>query len=205
LNALIWIAGIIVIIAALFLFMRVHVCGTYSGEGPLLVIGIGPLTLLKLPRPPELRKASKKNKKRSEKLKKKIGQDQDQKPGGSLAGYWDMIPIVRCSLSTLRRMLCVDELTLRYCSADKDPARAAMLFGSASAVVGTLLQPLEELFRIKEREILTDISFTDTEPAVYVRVRISVSLGILLIIALRGYAQYRKIRKNTGLEDREES
>jgi len=116
-----------------------------------------------------------------------------------------MLPLISRVLGSLRRKLRVDELTLWYRSAGADPAAAAMLFGIANAAAGALIEPIEELFRIKERDIRTDISFTDIEPTVYVQVRLSVSFGILLIIALRGYAQYRRIRKSEDPEDREES
>ena len=73
---------------------------------------------------------------------------------------------------------------------------AAMLFGGASAAAGALARPMQDMFRIRDLDIRTAVCFTETKPTVFARIRMSVSLGALLWVGLRGFVKLRRAGKN---------
>ena len=101
-------------------------------------------------------------------------------------------------LGKLRRRLCVDELTLWYLSAADDPAKAAMAFGGANAAAGLLLKPLEQVFRIRKRDVRTAVSFTERKPAVTAGLRLSLSLFSILQLGVIALSLLRKARKRAS-------
>jgi hypothetical protein len=64
-------------------------------------------------------------------------------------------------LGKLKGRLIIDKLTLRYLSAAQDPAMAALAFGSASAGAGILLPIIEQNFAVRNKDIQTNVSFTE--------------------------------------------
>ena len=111
------------------------------------------------------------------------------------AGVDKLMPIISDALGKLKRRLSIDEMTLWYQSASEDPAAAALAFGGASAAAGALVGPMQEMFRIRDLDIRTAVSFTETKPKVYARLKMSVSLGVLLWIGLRAYGKFRRAGK----------
>ncbi len=204
-KALFWAAGILAALAALLVLLRLRVTLSYGEEGPGAAVALGPVTVLRLPMP-KGKKAPKKSErtKRVKRGKKKSGEEEEKKTGGSVPGFRDMLPIISDALGKLKRRLSVDELTLWYQSGSEDPAAAALMFGRANAAAGALLQPLTELFRIRSTDVRTAVSFTDTKNRVYARLRLSLPLGTLLYLSLRTLLRYRRALKHRPRKDTEE-
>ena len=187
-RVLIWIAAILAAIAALLFLLRLRLTAEYGEEGPSLTAALGAVPLLKLPKPKGAEKAE--GKKRPEKKKKETTEKKDK--GGPEPGFKKTLQIIRKLLGKLKRRLCVDELTIRYLSAGDDPAATALIYGAANAAAAALARAVESLFRVKQRDIRAGVSFTESAPRVYARLRLSVSLGVLLWL-LAAAAVQRKL------------
>ena len=194
----IWLALILLLIV-LLLASRLKIRAEYDEEGFRVQAGYGLLTVFRYPGS-RGKKAEKqpKDQKKKPNPKKKPKITNHEKKGGKLPDIRQILSIIGDTLGKLRRKLRMDELVLRYCSASSDPASAALAFGGASAAVGLLTAPLEQAFRIRKRDIRTAVSFTDTEPTVILKLRISVSLFALLCIALPGILRFYKALRVRG-------
>lgn len=198
-NGWMWLA-LILVLFGLLLASRLKVSMAYDEEGFRAAIKFGLITVFRFPgkkgKKPKEKKAGKK------KPKKEKEKPDGKKKGGGIPGIREIISIIGDTLGRLRRKLRVDELTLLYCSASSDPASAALAFGGASAAAGMLIIPLERAFRIKKRDIRTAVSFTETEPTVVLRLRISLSLFGLLSMALPAILRFFKAMRKKDKDTR---
>ena len=192
-NGWLWLA-LALLLFALFLSSRLKLRLDYDEDGVRIEAGFGLITVYRYPGGRPKRTEISENE-----PKKKKTKPQKAKKGGKTPDIRETISIISDTLGKLKRKLRVDELVLWYCSASSDPASAAMAFGGASAAVGLLTAPLEAAFRIRKRDIRTSVSFTDTQPTVILKLRISVSLFSLLL----GMALPAGIRLIRSLTDRE--
>ncbi|MBR3555602.1 MAG: hypothetical protein IKN89_06800 [Oscillospiraceae bacterium] len=192
-RVLIWIAAILVLLAVFLILLRLRLTGEYGEAGGSLTVALGAVPVFRLPRP----KGEKQEKKEKKPRPKKKKEDNKEKTkGGSIPGFRQLMPIISDALGKLKRRLSIDEMTLWYQSAAEDPASAALAFGGASAAAGALARPMQDMFRIKELDIRTAVSFTDTKPTVFARIRMSISVGALIWIGLRAYLKLRRAGKN---------
>ncbi len=191
-KALLWVGGSLALLA-LLLCLRVRIAAVYGEEGPSLTLSLGALPLLRLPG--RKRPKAEKTKKKPKKKETEQTEEPSERPGPE-PGFRDLVPIIRETLGKLKRRLGVDELTLWYVSAGEDPAAAALLFGAANAAAEALLRPLKELLRIRKLDVRTSVSFSETKPRVFVRLRLSLALGAFLWIALGAMRQYRAARRS---------
>ena len=196
-RALIWIAAILALLILFLILLRLRLTGVYGEGGASLTVSLGAVPVFRLPRPPGSGKEkAEKKPKEKKKTKKKNKEEAEEKPkGGSVPGFKQLMPIISDALGRLKRRLSIDEMTLWYQSAAEDPAAAALAFGGASAAAGALARPMRELFRIRELDIRTAVSFTETKPKVFARIRMSISVGALLRIGLRAYVKFRRAGK----------
>ena len=198
-KALIWIAAILAVLVCLLVLVRLRVVGVYGEEGPSLTVGLGAIPLVKLPRPRGMKKTKReKRPKKEKKPKEKKEETEGKNKGGPVPGFRSLLPIITKALGKLKKRLCIDELTLRYLSAGDDPASTALMFGGANAAAEVLVRAVESLFRVKKRDIRTAVSFTESKPRVYVRLKLSVSLGALLWIGSGAALAFRKARIDAG-------
>ena len=182
-RVLIWIAAILLLIVLLLLLVRLRLTGVYEEKGASLTVGLGSLPLLRLPKPEGEKGKEKEKKPKKRKKEKQEKEKKKEKPkGGSEPGFRKLLEIIGRFLGKLRRRLRIDELTLWYQSAGDDPAMTALLFGAANAAAAALVQAVEHLFTVKERDIRTSVSFTEDKPRVYARLQLSISVGRLLWI-----------------------
>ena len=195
-----WLWLLIVLgLLALLSCTRLKVTGSFDENGGSLTIGFGFLTLLTLPGEKKRQpKQNQKTKTERPKKNKKAKTEQKPKKGGEVPDFRELVGMITTLLGKLRRRLCVDELTLWYLSAADDPAKAAMAFGGANAAAGLLLKPLEQVFRIRKRDIRTAVSFTETKPTVYAVLRLSLSLFTILELGLSALFLYRKARRRAA-------
>ncbi len=192
-RVLIWIAAILVLLAVFLILLRLRLTGEYGEAGGSLTVALGAVPVFRLPRP----KGEKQEKKEKKPRPKKKKEDNKEKTkGGSIPGFRQLMPIISDALGKLKRRLSIDEMTLWYQSAAEDPASAALAFGGASAAAGALARPMQDMFRIKDLDIRTAVSFTETKPTVFARIRMSISVGALIWIGLRAYLKLRRAGKN---------
>ncbi len=192
-RVLIWFAAILALLIVLLVLLRLRLTGVYEEKGASLTVSLGAVPVFRLPRP-KGEKQEKTGKK--PKPKKKKEEQKEKTKGGSIPGFRQLMPIISDALGRLKRRLSIDEMSLWYQSAAEDPASAALAFGGASAAAGALAQPLQDMFRIKSLDIRTAVSFTETKPTVFARIRMSISVGALIWIGLRAYLKLRQAGKN---------
>ena len=193
-RVLIWIAAILTLLVLLLLLIRLRLTGEYGEAGGSLTVALGAVPVFRLPRPKGARQDKREGKTKAEKKKKKE-EDKEKAKGGSIPGFRQLMPIISDALGKLKRRLSIDEMTLWYQSAGEDPAAAALAFGGASAAAGALARPMQDMFRIRDLDIRTAVSFTETKPTVLARIRMSIPLGALLWIGLRAYVKLRRAGK----------
>ena len=191
-RVLIWIAAILMLLIAFLILLRLRLTGEYGEAGASLTVALGAVPVFRLPRP---KGAQRDKKEKKPKPKKKKEEDKEKPKGGSIPGFRQLMPIISDALGKLKRRLSIDEMTLWYQSAGEDPAAAALAFGGASAAAGALARPMQDMFRIKELDIRTAVSFTETKPTVIARIRMSISVGALLWIGLRAFVKLRRAGK----------
>ena len=192
-RVLIWIAAILALLIAFLILLRLRLTGEYGEAGASLTVALGAVPVFRLPRP---KGAQRDKKEKKPKPKKKNKEEEKEKTkGGSIPGFRQLMPIISDALGKLKRRLSIDEMTLWYQSAGEDPAAAALAFGGASAAAGALARPMQEMFRIKDLDIRTAVSFTETKPTVIARIRMSISLGALIWIGLRAFVKLRRAGK----------
>ena len=172
---------VILIILALILLLRVGVIAEYSEAGAEVALKVGPVLFRIIPgkEKPTTGKKEKKEKKKE----KKEGKEKPKR-GGSFDMFMELIPQALDMLGAFRRKLLIKDLRMHFVSAADSPYSAAMNFGYASAAVGMVLPLIENAFNLKNRDITTDVSFTDKSSTIYVKADISIIIYQVLYIAL---------------------
>jgi hypothetical protein len=123
---------------------------------------------------------------REKPAKKKAGEGVMK--AGRLEELKNQLPAISKLLGRLRRKLVIKELTIHYLAAGEDPFETALWFGGAHVGYGFLLPLLENNFKIKKRDLRASVSFTTTEPYIYVRARLSLAVweAVYVLWALLG-------------------
>lgn len=184
---------IIALVLLALALLPVGAAARYDAGGPWVALCLGPVKLPLYPlkrRRSKPKKAEKKPKKPSKKQKKQ--QEAAPKPsGGLLSGgsVQDFLPLVRLGLDfagSFFRRLRVDELTLhvRFGGAD-DPAKAAVNYGRAWALIGSVLPPLRQALNIRRENVSASCDFTQDRMEVYAQLQARIALGAAVAITLR--------------------
>ena len=196
------------ILAVFWLIGRVPlgVTAVYDENGPRVDATAGPFRIRLYPRPPKDPAKSKKQKPpKQDKTKEPEQKSQEKQPlGGQLPLFRKLIGMVLEAQAKVRNKLRIRELTLHLTVGGKgdDPAKAAMLYGSAWAAIGNLMPLLERTFRIENRDIAPQVDFTVEETTVYAKATAVISLGAILRMGvyygLQAFKLYRKHQKKGG-------
>lgn len=178
---------LIIILFLIFFILLLPVGGEgeYSEDGFWLKIFFGPISIQAIPA-----KDMNQNKKAH---KSKESKTDGFKKGGDAGMIMDMLPTALSAASAIKSRLTVNKLVIHFVSASEDPCKAAMNFGYASAAIGMILPVFENNFKVKERSLTADVSFSDKKPSVYVDVKISMIVGQLLYIGIKYGLELLKI------------
>lgn len=189
-------------VIALILLLRIGIIAEYGEEGFTLLALIGPAPLQIVPaKEGKPKKPKKKREKKPAEPKKAEGEAQE-KPG-ALASFQAVWPDIKELLSSLKKGISIDELTLHYVAAGDDPVAVAITYGGVSAAMGMITGFLEQNFNIRKRDYRSGFDFTIHEPRLYVKAQVtmrvwqSLRLGspILEIIKKTKEMQKRKEEK----------
>ena len=93
-------------------------------------------------------------------------------------------PLLLEAAGQFRRKLQIDELRLRLVAGAPDPADAALRYGQANALLGAIWQPVTRVFHVKDGWARMEVDFERTEPALYGRVSLSLTVGELAALGL---------------------
>ena len=184
------------ILAALFLLggLRVGLRGEYTPETAGAWLRIGPAELRVFPRPAE---------KKTDRPKKvrRDGPAGEKQPLLSRRGLLELgrrlFPLLLEAAGQFRRKLQIDELRLRLVAGAPDPADAALRYGQANALLGGIWQPVTRAFHVKDGRARVEVDFDRTEPALYGRVSLSLTVGQLAVLGL-GFGLRAQDRQLSG-------
>ena len=95
-----------------------------------------------------------------------------------------LFPLLLEAAGQFRRKLQIDELRLRLVAGAPDPADAALRYGQANALLGGIWQPVTRAFHVKDGRARVELDFDRTEPALYGRVSLSLTVGELAALGL---------------------
>ncbi len=192
-----WWMTLLVIFAVLLLIgcIPVGVDTRCSPDGVFLAAKIGPFRLQLLPAKP---KKAKKSKKKSASAKPAAPKKKPEKqkklslPGGT-DGILRIARLAADTLGDLRRRLRVDELTLHVVFGSDDPARAAMDYGRAWALIGALTPAIDRLFVIKKRDICPILDYTMDKMIVDAHLVLTITIGRALALGLKAGVGFLKL------------
>jgi len=183
--------AVILAVLTLIALLRFGASVEYSASGLAVTVLAGPLSLQVLPKTgkpvsekkkarQEARKEEKAKRKAEKKAKRKAEKKAREKPGekkpGALDAALELLPAIKTMLGRLRRRLLIKKLIIHYTAANEDPYKAALTFGAANAVIGTIVPFLENNFRIKKREFRAFANFCDAQQSIYVNAAVSLAI-----------------------------
>ena len=201
-KTLLIILGILILLALIPLGAHVR----YDADGPFVALVVGPIKIRLLPKKPKKPKKPKeakdKKEKKGKKKKPKAPEKKEKRPIGGLIR--DFMPFVKLGLELLKcffRKLRIRILTLHLgLPGADDPASAAINYGRAWSVIGTIMQPIRSATRIKKENVSCSCDFTSGDMRVFAELKAVFLLGDLVVMAVRyGFRALRlyiKMKKN---------
>lgn len=192
---------------ALFLLgqVRVGVRAEYSQAGPQVWARLGPAGIKVFPRPPKGKTKPKKEVPKADELKRQAVEESPKKGpvvkklGGPLELVRNFLPLVLEAAGQFKRKLRVDILFLELTVGGDDPADAALLYGRANALLGSIWGPLTHAFRVKDGRARTQIDFNSQATTIYGTASFSLKVGQILWLALyfgtRALVRFLKLRR----------
>lgn len=169
----------LIALCVLFLIgcIRIGAQVEYCEEGLFVRIRLGrfliPVYPVKQPSKPKKEKSAAKNSPSAQKKK-----------GGLLQLALEFIPLVLDTAKKFRRKLQVDKLEMELVIGAVDPADAAVRYGQANALMGTLWQPITRTFHVKDGHVHVGADFETDKPTIYILASLSLTIAQTLGLAL---------------------
>ena len=183
--------GIIVLVFVLIGCIPVGVDASYHENALALRLKIGFFTMQVLPAKPKKKNAAKKQDAKPAKPKKQF-----QMPKLTLQDILALADLACDTLGNLRRKLRVEVLVLHVTLGGSDPAKAAILYGRAWALIGMLSPKLEQLFVIKKRDIQPVLDYNEKEMKVDAHLALTITIGRAISLAGRAGVRFLKLWLN---------
>lgn len=164
----------VLVLLAVVLLLRVGVRVEYAGA-PVIRLRIGPGYVQLVPA------------KRSdtEKRKKTDGKKSEPKTKrDTLELVRTFLPLVLRTVKRVCGKLQVDELDMVLTAGAKSPDEAAMQYGWANAVLGSLWQPIVDTCHVVDGRARVDIDFDATHPVIALQAEATLRVGQLLVLAV---------------------
>ena len=177
----------------------VGVDASYHENALALQLKIGLFTMQVLPVKPKKKKAVSSKKKSAAKkpdAKPVRTKKQLQMPKLTLQDILALADLACDTLGNLRRKLRVEVLVLHVTLGGSDPAKAAILYGRAWALIGMLNPKLEQLFVIKKRDIQPILDYNEKEMKVDAHLALTITIGRAISLAGRAGVRFLKLWLN---------
>lgn len=210
-----WWMTLLVIFAVLFLIGCIPVGGDvrYDENGVVIKAKAGPIRIQILP------KGDKPNKKKAKKTKPKKAKPKKEKPkkgkskkeqtpaaegekkkspllANGIDSVFELLEIATDTLGNLRRKLRLEELQLYVTFDGGDPAKAAINYGRAWAVLGGLTPYFERIFVIKKRDIRPLFEYNNQKMQIKAHLVLTITIGRILALGLRAGVKFLKFMVN---------
>ena len=129
------------------------------------------------------------------------------KKGGLLQLALRMIPLVLETVKRFFRKLQVDKLDMELVVCAADPADAAIQYGQANALLGSLWQPMVDVFHVKDGHAHVGVDFEGTKSTLYLLATLSLTiaqaLGLVLVFAFKALAIFLRTRANQTTQNQQ--
>ncbi|MFR4596231.1 MAG: DUF2953 domain-containing protein [Oscillospiraceae bacterium] len=194
-----FVLGIIAAVFVLIGCIPVGVDARYHENALALRLKIGFFTMQVLPAKPKKKKAAPKKEKSAPKnaaAKPAKPKKQFQMPKLTLQDILALADLACDTLGNLRRKLRVEVLVLHVTLGGSDPAKAAILYGRAWALIGMLNPKLEQLFVIKKRDIQPVLDYNEKEMKVDAHLALTITIGRAVSLAARAGVRFLKLWLN---------
>ena len=194
-----FVLGIIAAVFVLIGCIPVGVDARYHENALALRLKIGFFTMQVLPAKPKKKKAAPKKEKSAPKnaaAKPAKPKKQFQMPKLTLQDILALADLACDTLGNLRRKLRVEVLMLHVTLGGSDPAKAAILYGRAWALIGMLNPKLEQLFVIKKRDIQPVLDYNEKEMKVDAHLALTITIGRAISLAGRAGVRFLKLWLN---------
>lgn len=205
-----WWMTLLVIFAVLFLIgcIPVGVDARQDGEGLRVKAKVWFLGLQLIPK--KGKKKKKKIKKTEKKKEKSKAGEETPKQKFTLKGNEELIDLGVDSLfelldilsdisSRFEKKLRLEELTLHLTVSSADPAKRAISYGRAWAVIGALTPRLEQHFVIKKRDIQPILDYNTNEMKLEGRLLLTITIGRIFRIVMRLLGRSLKLGTGAGI------
>ena len=103
---------------------------------------------------------------------------------GLLESFNIIFPAIISALDRLRRKLLIKKLTIRYSSADADPSKAALTYGTVNAFFAIIRPWVIKRFRVKSCDLSASVDFESVRPRIHFIVKISLAVWEAVYITL---------------------
>ncbi|MDD3375780.1 MAG: DUF2953 domain-containing protein [Candidatus Omnitrophica bacterium] len=194
------IIGIILSILIALCFVRISITARYSEIG---LEAWAKIAFVRIPLYPPNKKVRTQAKKTVKEVKKKIKEETEEK-GGPFEQFKRYYDLAIDLLKTLRKIIRIDRLKVRFTAAAKDePAKAAVLYGKAWAAEGIILAVLENNIQVRKKEIAIEVDYLADRPTIYCFTKASVSVGGLFLGAFRFAKKFisHKVKEKGGTKN----
>ena len=194
-----FVLGIIAAVFVLIGCIPVGVDARYHENALALRLKIGFFNMQVLPAKPKKKKAAPKKEKSAPKnaaAKPAKPKKQFQMPKLTLQDILALADLACDTLGNLRRKLRVEVLVLHVTLGGSDPAKAAILYGRAWALIGMLNPKLEQLFVIKKRDIQPVLDYNEKEMKVDAHLALTITIGRAVSLAARAGVRFLKLWLN---------
>lgn len=185
---------IVGLVLLLLLLLPLGLRARYDEDGLWAALKLGPVLIQLFP---SAKETGGKRKKKPKKDRPKQAEDHPKK-GGPLALVKACLPLVRPTLEKVRRRLTVRHLTLHVVWAATDPADAALGYGAANAALGVLWPIFFQTFKVRDYALGVDVDFDATEPTLYAKGDVTMTVFQLLTLALPLLFQFLKIYRSVN-------
>ena len=202
-----WWMTLLVILVVLVLIgcIPVGVAAKYNDDGAYVGAKIWLLTIKLYPGKEGKKKKPKKEKKKKSKQKEPTEVPEERKKSELLSGgvgdILELLDILSDTLGNMRRKLRLNELMLHVTYKGSDPAKAAINYGRAWAVIGFITPQIERLFVIKKRDIQPVLDYNETQFKIDARATLTITVARLLLLAGRAGMKFLSFlisRKKNG-------
>ena len=194
-----FVLGIVLAVFVLIGCIPVGVDASYHENALALQLKIGLFTMQVLPVKPKKKKAVSSKKKSAAKkpdAKPVRTKKQLQMPKLTLQDILALADLACDTLGNLRRKLRIEVLVLHVTLGGSDPAKAAILYGRAWALIGMLNPKLEQLFVIKKRDIQPILDYNEKEMKVDAHLALTITIGRAISLAGRAGVRFLKLWLN---------
>lgn len=168
----------LLILLILFLIgqIRIGAQAEYCEQGLFVRVRIGAFLVPVFPANPKTEK--------KKKPKQTDAPQQKKKKGGLLKLALKFIPLVLDTLKRFCRRLRVDRLDMELTVCAPDPADAAISYGRANALLGSLWQPITQTFHVKDGRAHVALDFDSDKSTIYILASLSLTVAQTLVLAV---------------------